>query len=287
MRNDKNPTDGSSDVTMMTRREASRAFLVAIGGLVAVACSGGTTAPASDATDGGSSGTPGTDGAHAMPGSADSWASGGTAAMSGSYPDPYPTTAAACVLATAATEGPCTEAEDRERQDISEGYPGLPMRLALRVVDSACNPIAGAKVKIWHTQIAGSYSGDTPNNGMCLKESADSAKHYFRGVQTTDESGRVDFDSCFPGWYPGRTIHIHYTVASGGKSFTSQLVFDDTLVAEIFSSHPEYKGYGQPDTTNASDSVVGAQDLATYLVDATRASDGAMVAAKQLVVAVG
>jgi protocatechuate 3,4-dioxygenase beta subunit len=109
------------------------------------------------------------------------------------------------------TEGPCTEAADQVRKDVSEGYTGLPVRLALRVVDSACNPIVGAKVKIWHTQVTGSYSGNTPNNGMCLKVQTDSSKHYFRGVQTTVDNGRVDFDTCFPGWYMGRCIHIHFT----------------------------------------------------------------------------
>jgi len=37
---------------------------------------------------------------------------------------------------------------------------------------------------------------------------ADSSKHYFRGVQTTDDVGRLDFDTCFPGCYMGRCIHI-------------------------------------------------------------------------------
>jgi protocatechuate 3,4-dioxygenase beta subunit len=201
-----------------------------------------------------------------------------------SYPDPFATPAAACVLATAATEGPCTEEADQVRQDISEGYTGLPVRLALRVVDSSCTPIAGAKVKVWHTQITGSYSGNTPNNGMCLKDQADASKHYFRGAQTTDESGRVDFDTCFPGWYRGRCIHIHFTVSLNGRSFTSQLVFDDELASEIFASHPEYVAFGQPDTTNETDNIVSRGDLAGYMLTAARMSDGAMLASKDLVV---
>jgi protocatechuate 3,4-dioxygenase beta subunit len=204
--------------------------------------------------------------------------------MTGNYADPFPTTTVACVLAVAATEGPCTEAADQVRSDISEGYSGLPVRLALRVVDASCKAIAGATVKIWHTQLTGSYSGNTPNPNMCLKDSADSAKHYFRGVQTTDASGRVDFDTCFPGWYRGRAIHIHFTVTANGRSFTSQLLFDQALIAEIFSTHPEYKGFGQPDTPNASDNVVVGHDLSTYLLAVTRQSDGAMLAAKELVV---
>jgi protocatechuate 3,4-dioxygenase beta subunit len=214
------------------------------------------------------------------------WARGGTTNLAASYPDPFTTPSTSCVLIPTATEGPCTEAADQVRKDISEGYPGLPTRLALKVVDASCAPIAGATVKIWHTQITGSYSGVTPNPGMCVKEPADTARHYFRGVQTTDAGGRVDFDTCFPGWYRGRTIHIHFTVGLAGRSYTSQLVFEQTLVDEIFKIHPDYKPYGLPDTTNASDNVVGNASLASYLATATRMSDGALLASKQLVVSV-
>lgn len=275
---------------VITRREATRTLLFGVGGMAAFfACGGEADETASDAdagashpdtdtsvdTDGGTTGEP-----------AAAWASGGTKSMTATadYPNPFAAGAPSCVLAVTATEGPCTEEADQVRQDVSEGFPGLPMRLALRVVDSACNPIAGAKVKIWHTQITGSYSGNTPNNGMCLKDASDSSKHYFRGVQTTDAEGQVAFDSCFPGWYRGRTIHIHFTVSLNGRSYTSQLVFDQTLVNEIFSSHEEYEGYGLPDTTNASDNVVGRGDLAGYTMATARMSDGAMLASKQLVV---
>jgi len=208
--------------------------------------------------------------------------------MAGGYADPFSSAVpiTACVLATTATEGPCTEAADQVRRDISEGYSGIPLRLALRVVDTSCTAIAGAKVKVWHTQIAGSYSGNTPNNGMCLKDSADASKHYFRGVQTTDANGRVDFDSCFPGWYRGRTIHIHFTVSLNGKSYTSQLVFDQAVVQDIFANNDDYKGYGQPDTPNAMDNVVGGAKLASFVLDVSRLTDGAMMASKTLVVSV-
>jgi protocatechuate 3,4-dioxygenase beta subunit len=274
------------------RREITGGIALLLGGF-ALACSGNESAAGDASGDaGGDPDDAGGDGAASSDstassvdsgGSATEWASGGTKSMTGDYPDPFATPATACAVLVAATQGPCTEAADQVRKDISEGYTGLPMRLALRVVDSACNPIAGAKVKVWHTQITGSYSGDTPNNGMCLKEQSDSAKHYFRGVQTSDDNGRVDFDSCFPGWYRGRTVHVHYTVSLNGKSFTSQLVWDQTLVAEIFANHPEYKGYGQPDTPNATDNVVGNANLATYVVTAARMTDGAMLASKQIV----
>src|SRR5262249_6615313 len=130
-----------------------------------------------------------------------------------------------------------------------------------------------------------SYSGNTPNNGMCLKDQADSAKHYFRGLQTTDASGRVDFDTCFPGWYRGRAIHIHYAVALGARTFTSQLLFEQALIDEVFSTHAEYVPLGSPDTPNAVDNVVAGGDLASFTLATKRMDDGAMLAYKQLVLA--
>jgi protocatechuate 3,4-dioxygenase beta subunit len=275
---------------LLSRREVT-AGLFAIGGALLLACTGEDDAPTSDAPyddeGDGDAGVSGPSDAGSQTSSGEGWASGGTKAMMGDYASPFPLAQSTCALYVAATEGPCSESADQVRADISEGYTGLPMRLALRVVDSACKPISGAKVKVWHTQITGSYSGNTPNPSMCLKDQSDTAKHYFRGAQTSDSDGRVDFDSCFPGWYRGRAVHVHFTVTAGGKSFTSQIVFDQSLVSEIFASHPEYKAYGQPDTANASDNVVGNASLATYVAVTSRLDDGALMAVKQIVVNLG
>lgn len=266
--------------SLISRREATRGILVAVGGAFLFGCGAEAESGAAPSSGGTGTGTgPDGDGGAATSGE---WATGGTAAMAGNYADPFPLTAATCVVLTAVTEGPCTEAADQVRKDVSEGYGGLPMRLALRIVDASCNPVAGAKVKIWHTQRTGSYSGNTPNNGMCLKDSADANKHYFRGVQTTDANGRVDFDSCFPGWYRGRAIHIHFTVTANGKAFTSQLVFEQALIQSIFASHVDYASFGQPDTPNATDNIVGNGNLASFTLATSRLSDGAMMAAKEI-----
>lgn len=214
-------------------------------------------------------------------GSAASWATGGTAVMTGDYPDPFPL-AAACLVLRSTTAGPCTEDADHDRRDISEGYGGLPMRLALRVVDASCNPIVGVQVKVWHTQRTGSYSGDTPNPNMCLSSSAEASKHYFRGVQTTDADGRVDFDTCFPGWYRGRAIHIHFSVQTGSGELISQLGFEQSLIQELFESHPDYAEFGQPDTPNATDNIFRDTTLADHMLVTSRLADGAMMAAKEV-----
>lgn len=224
--------------------------------------------------------------ATSTPTSATDWATGGTASMSGTYPDPFTAeTSTSCEMYCQATLGPCY-AQTIERKDISEGYTGLPMRISFKIVDESCKPISGATVDIWHTQRKGLYSGNDTNS-MCTDGDADAQSHrYFRGVQTTDANGRVDFDSCFPGWYSSRTVHVHFTVRRGSSEYlTSQLVFDQDLVTEIFSTHPEYAEFGQPDTSNANDNVVGGEaDMSVISFNYAKMSDGALQVYKKLVI---
>ncbi len=222
---------------------------------------------------------------------ADAWATGGTAAMAAkaSYPDPFTAAAMACALVATTTEGPCTTEEELDREDVSEGWEGLPVRLGLKVVDTDCNPLAGALVKIWHTNHEGSYSGATPNNGMCLLEQDYSAQNFFRGARVADADGVAWFDTCFPGWYRGRAVHIHFQVFVGGVSTrVSQVFFPEAITAEIFTDHPTYSGYGQPDTVFANDNIIGriaAADQPALVLDVARMSDGAMLASKVVTVA--
>jgi hypothetical protein len=223
---------------------------------------------------------------------ASAWARGGTAAMTARdcYPDPFAGGVVGCGLVCATTAGPCT-APVIDRQDVSEGMPGLPMRLALAIVAAdTCQPIAGAIVEIWHTQRSGVYSGQTPSPSFCSGDDADApSRSYFRGTQTTDGAGRVDFDTCFPGWYPGRCIHIHVRVTVGGSSYlVTQLFFPDALNTEVFATHPDYMPYGQPNTSNQTDGIFGGTaNAARYIVDVRRMSDGAMLASKAIGVRAG
>ncbi len=207
------------------------------------------------------------------------WASGGTAAMTAAscYPDPL-ASITTCSLVCATTAGPCT-APTTERRDVSDGITGLPLRLALEIVRAdGCTPIQGAVVEIWHTQRTGVYSGQTPNPGFCSGNDAQApSQSYFRGTQTTDANGRVDFDTCFPGWYPGRCIHIHVSVTIDTSSYVvTQLFFPDALNQEVFATHAEYSQFDQPNTKNTADTIYGADNLVEY----ARMSDGAMLAWK-------
>lgn len=231
-----------------------------------------TVADAGTETDAGSTGT--TD-----------WATGGTGAMKGGYPDPFSAgLGTACTLTCAATLGPCYAAT-LERKDISEGQNGLPVRMAFLVVDETCKPIPGASIDIWHASPAGLYSGDDASQ-MCTLGDAEALKgRWFRGVQTTDANGRADFDTCFPGWYSSRTIHVHFTVRINGSEYvTSQLFFDDSLDDEIVASQPLYKDRGARDTKNTNDNVISADAVGDYTFQTSRMADGAMLAWKTLVI---
>jgi protocatechuate 3,4-dioxygenase beta subunit len=218
------------------------------------------------------------------------WATGGTGSMTdkATYPDPFTDSLTSCLLVASTTEGPCTTATDLVREDVSEGWTGLPVRLALKVVDTSCQPLAGADVKIWHTNIVGSYSGQTPNNGFCLEQSSFATMNFMRGVQTTNSAGVVYFDTCYPGWYPGRAIHIHFQIKMGATSTkVSQLFFPENITKQIFASHPEYAPYGQPDTVFGNDSVlsgVPGAERDRLIATVARMTDGAMLASKVVAV---
>ena len=221
------------------------------------------------------------------------WARGGTAAIGDPARFPSPFTAdlgSACALTCMTTIGPC-HAASPERGDISDGWDGLPLRLALRVVDPDCQPVEGAIVEIWHTNHTGGYSGQIV--AMCNNNQDDVGKQFFRGYQRTDTNGTVGFDTCYPGWYRGRAVHIHLRVMTGSydandraaSAVTTQLLFSDALNAEIFGGHADYHPHGQPDTTLETDNIVrGEADASRYLFDVQRMDDGVMFASKTLVI---
>ncbi|MCA9567108.1 MAG: protocatechuate 3,4-dioxygenase [Myxococcales bacterium] len=209
------------------------------------------------------------------------WATGGTASLAAAYAVTFDDT---CVQECELTLGPCY-AETIERKDISEGIDGLPTRIAFRVVDVDCNPVEGAVVDIWHCAPNGLYSGSDAANMCTVGDSEARASRWFRGTQTTDADGRVDFDSCMPGWYSGRAVHVHFQVRVGGEaSVTSQFGFDETLIQDVYANHPAYVSRGQPDTPTSSDNIFSGNADGSLLFDWEQAEDGALVIWKTLVV---
>jgi protocatechuate 3,4-dioxygenase beta subunit len=224
----------------------------------------------------------------------DGWATGGTDCMMdvASYPNPFTAAATSCPTKPDVTIGPC-HTTSLERMDISNGLVGIPMRMALRIVDGSCNPVSGAIVEVWHTNYKGGYSGDI--NRMCTLEEADNKQQdFFRGYQVSDADGIVYFNSCFPGWYRGRAVHVHVRVLTtpydgadnAPSAAITQLLWDDSFVDAIFTNVPLYAAFGVPDTHVSNDNVVGnVSDQEAYLFDTAQMSDGTMLCSKTIVVA--
>jgi protocatechuate 3,4-dioxygenase beta subunit len=151
----------------------------------------------------------------------------------------------ACVLTPEMTEGPFYLDINKVRSDITEGRPGTALALSFKVVSATtCKPIPEAAVDIWHTDAAGSYSGVQGVAGI-----------FMRGTQRSDANGMVEFRTVYPGWYNGRTVHIHVMVHVGGNAVhTGQVFFDDAVTDEVYKAAP-YNKRGQRDQRNANDGI--------------------------------
>lgn len=142
------------------------------------------------------------------------------------------------------------------RSDTSDGSikDGVPLRLIFHVYDvnnGRCVPLSGAKVDIWHTDSQGIYSA--------VNEMGTSGKNFLRGYQVTDSNGTAEFSTIYPGWYEGRTIHIHDKVRMFNGSntileWTSQLYFNNSMNQLIHKQSP-YSNHGPPQTANEQDIV--------------------------------
>jgi protocatechuate 3,4-dioxygenase beta subunit len=166
--------------------------------------------------------------------------------------------AKACKLAPEVTEGPFYVALDKIRRDITEGRPGVPLTLKIRVIDvRKCKPIHSAAVDIWHCDAGGLYS-DESSNGTA-------GQTFLRGVQLTNKKGFATFRTLYPGHYTGRATHIHLKVHIGGKarggtlrgghvSHTCQLFFAESANSSVYSLAP-YGSDTAPRTLNSSDSI--------------------------------
>ena len=159
-----------------------------------------------------------------------------------------------CALLAETTAGPFPTQDQLERRDVTEGYPGHPTRLGLRVIDAACDPVPGAVVEIWHADASGDYS-EYRDGGEGKDEGEGTA--FLRGHQVAGEDGIVEFHTIYPGWYRGRAVHVHLRVhVDGATVLTSQLFFDDAYSEQVYE-HDPYAEFGNPDTSNDDDNIAG------------------------------
>ncbi len=152
-----------------------------------------------------------------------------------------------CVLTPEQTEGPYYIAKEKVRRNITDGRPGTPLTLRLAVVDAkTCRPVKGAAVDIWHCDASGIYSGFGAGRA---------SRTFMRGIQRTNASGVATFKTVYPGWYQGRTVHIHVKVhVRGNVVHTGQLYFPDLVTDAAYRKAP-YTKRPSRDVRNADDMV--------------------------------
>jgi len=164
------------------------------------------------------------------------------------------------VATPAQTEGPYFVDERLNRSDIridpsnSAVSTGFPMVLGIsvsRIANGAITPLSGAYVDIWHCNASGVYSDVQANSTVGMK--------FLRGYQITNTHGNARFLTVYPGWYSGRTVHIHFKVRlfngnSSSFEFTSQLYFDESITNLVYATSP-YSQRPNRDTTNARDGI--------------------------------
>lgn len=168
----------------------------------------------------------------------------------------------ACTARPQQTEGPFFIDDGLNRSDIRSDpatgsvQPGVPLTRPFRVSQvnaHACVPLAEAIIDVWHCDATGAYSD------VADRRANTQGQKFLRGAQITDADGTVEFTIIYPGWYPGRAVHIHFKIRGGAAAnqnyeFTSQLYFDDALSDRIYTQAP-YSTRGQRTTRNQNDDI--------------------------------
>jgi protocatechuate 3,4-dioxygenase beta subunit len=187
----------------------------------------------------------------------------------------------ACTLYPRQTEGPFYLDLDLLRRDITDGKLGAPLRLWFQVQNEDCTPLKDLAVDVWHCDAGGVYSGFAGQLGGLDT----TGLKFLRGTQVTDADGAAEFETLYPGWYPGRTTHIHFKVhTSSTTEATSQLYFPEDVTAEVYATQP-YELRGPKDTPNSGDGI--AQNNPAPLAAVTGNASSGYVATLLVTVAEG
>ncbi|MEX1256728.1 MAG: intradiol ring-cleavage dioxygenase [Gemmatimonadota bacterium] len=185
-----------------------------------------------------------------------------------------------CVVRPAQTLGPYYVDHLLDRNDIrtdppgSEMTPGIPLELTMnvsRIAGSECIPYEGAIVDLWQCDAAGIYSGVNDPRFNTV------GQRWLRGFQAADARGQVHFTTIYPGWYRGRTVHIHFKVRTGteagAREFVSQLYFDDSFTDRVFARAPYSAQAGQR-ARNEGDNIFRNSGGSQLMLDVAEAGEG-------------
>jgi len=194
----------------------------------------------------------------------------------------------ACVAKPELEIGPYFLDKQLDRSDIrmDPGTKAVKYGATLRLVfnvrqiaNGQCTPLPGAMVDLWHCDAAGEYSGFADNRvGFNTV-----GQQFLRGYQVSDANGVARFTTIYPGWYPGRAVHLHFkirtpasAVAANGADpvyeFTSQLFFDESFTDRVHARAP-YAAKGQRDLRNRNDRIY-QESGDTLLLNVASVGDG-------------
>ena len=234
--------------TLLSRRQALRAFGLGAGAFALAACGGSSSGTASSPSTSATS----------------------AAAATGEIPDetagPYPGDG---------SNGPDVLGQSGVvRSDIRSSFgdasgtaEGVPMTLELTISDLANggSPFAGVAVYVWHCDREGRYS---------LYSEGVTEENYLRGVQIADAEGKVRFTSIFPACYTGRWPHIHFEVYPDQASITdaskaiatSQVAMPQSSCDEVYATTGyDASASNLAQVSLADDNVFGDDDGASQL----------------------
>ncbi len=253
-------TTRKNDEPGATRRDFTIGAIGAVGGLAVLLSACNSEAPGSEEADAGTTPPPGGDPDAATP------PGGGT---------PDAGSPGTCTLYPQETEGPFYLDLANLRSDVKDGKEGAGLKVVVQVLSATgCTVLKDAAVDIWHADAIGQYSGYPGQGDSGTVDTT--GQRFLRGTQVTDVNGKASFDTIYPGWYHGRTTHIHFKVhLSATREVTSQMYFPEDVTAAVYATGP-YAPRGQKDTSNASDHTAhqGGASLPPLLAITGNAASG-------------
>ncbi len=192
-------------------------------------------------------------------------------------------TDATCEVTPQQTEGPYYFDIGQLRREITEGKPGVPLVVAIRLVEAGtCEPISGAVVDIWHADAEGRYSG---YRGQGDDGADTSGETFLRGRQVTNAAGLVEFETIHPGWYPGRAVHIHFKALADERHLvTSQMYFPNEFNESVSSAEPYSARRSQSPANENDRTFASSRGKDALMAHVTRNGEG-YVASLTVVVA--
>ncbi|KAG7380475.1 hypothetical protein PHYPSEUDO_007177 [Phytophthora pseudosyringae] len=202
---------------------------------------------------------------------------------------------APCVAEPEVTEGPYYVKGEYVRTDMREQQTGVTMYVDVQVIDvNTCDPVKDLHIDLWHANATGVYSGVVASTNGNSADKTNLDNTFLRGVTPTDDDGVAQTISVFPGYYSGRTTHVHFvgnyggsvlsnnTYAGGSVAHVGQFFFDQDLITSVAKVSP-YSTNKQSSTLNSADKIFqeasanGYDPIFQYSLVGDSVSDGVFV----------